>query len=61
MEPRYKLTFAHAFGRLNAAVLRALFALLKPFEIRLFFTDYFNVCGRTLPRENHVVSKRFTQ
>jgi insertion element IS1 protein InsB len=60
-EPRYKRIIAHAFGKRNTDALRALLALLKPFDISFFFTDDFSVYTKELPREKHVVGKRFTQ
>ncbi len=60
-EPRYKRIIAHAFGQRNTDALRLLLALLKPFDINFFFTDDFSVYTKELPREKHVVGKRFTQ
>ncbi|MGR5377210.1 IS1 family transposase [Vibrio harveyi] len=60
-EPRYKLIIAHAFGKHNMDALRTLLALLKPFNLSFFFTDDISVYTKDLPRERHVVGKRFTQ
>ncbi|MEI8671034.1 IS1 family transposase [Vibrio sp. SA48] len=60
-EPRYKRIIAHSFGKRNTDALRALLALLAPFDIRFFFTDDLTVYTKELPREKHVVGKRFTQ
>ncbi|CAK3975839.1 insertion element IS1 protein InsB [Vibrio crassostreae] len=61
LEPGYKRIIAHAFGKRNTDELRALLALLKPFDISFFFTDDFSVYSKELPKEKHVVGKRFTQ
>ncbi|ELM6648790.1 IS1 family transposase [Vibrio vulnificus] len=60
-EPRYKRIIAHAFGKRNTDALRSLLTLLKPFDISFFFTDDFSVYAKELPKEKHVVGKRFTQ
>ncbi|HHP0494763.1 IS1 family transposase [Vibrio harveyi] len=60
-EARYKRIIAHAFGKRNTDALRSLLTLLKQFDISFFFTDDFSVYAKELPREKHVVGKRFTQ
>ena len=56
-----KRIIAHSFGKRNTDALRSLLALLKPFDINFFFTEDFSVYAKELPREKHVVGKRFTK
>ena len=60
-EPRYKRVIAHAFGKRNAETMEQLLNLLSRFEIGTYCTDHFGVYTSALPREKHVIGKRFTQ
>ena len=60
-EPRFKRIVAHAFGKRNSETFKQLQRLLASFTINFFCTDDFSVYSANLPREKHIVGKRYTQ
>ena len=60
-EPRFKRIVAHAFGKRNSQAFKRLKSLLAPFTVNFFCTDDFSVYKAHLPREKHIVGKRYTQ
>lgn len=60
-EPRFKRIIAHAFGKRNSQTFKHLQRLLASFTINFFCTDDFSVYSANLPREKHIVGKRYTQ
>ncbi len=52
---------AHAFGKRNAEAFHRLQRLLSTFTIFFYCTDNFNVYPANLPREKHIIGKRYTQ
>ena len=60
-DPRFKRVIAHAFGRRNTAAFNELKRLLSRSDIRFYCTDDFRVYVSNLPKEKHIIGKRFTQ
>ncbi|BAX55153.1 IS1 transposase [Photobacterium damselae subsp. piscicida] len=60
-EPRYKRVIAHVFGKRDSETFHKLQRLLLPFTIPIYCTDDFKVYSSYLPRENHIIGKRYTQ
>ncbi len=60
-EPRYKRIIAHAFGKRDTDAFNQLQCLLSKFTIPLYCTDNFPVYSMNLPRETHIMGKRYTQ
>ncbi|MDP2513669.1 IS1 family transposase [Photobacterium damselae subsp. piscicida] len=61
VEPRYKRVIAHVFGKRDSETFHKLQRLLLPFTIPIYCTDDFKVYSSYLPRENHIIGKRYTQ
>ncbi|MGU3239249.1 IS1-like element ISPda1 family transposase [Photobacterium damselae subsp. piscicida] len=60
-EPRYKRVIAHVFGKRDSETFHKLQRLLLPFTIPIYCTDDFKVYSSYLPRENHIIGKRYRQ
>ncbi|MEZ8193076.1 IS1 family transposase [Vibrio splendidus] len=60
-EPRYKRIIAHAFGKRDTEAFNQLQRLLSKFTIPFYCTDDYRVYSANLPREKHIIGKRYTQ
>ncbi|MDP2515557.1 IS1 family transposase [Photobacterium damselae subsp. piscicida] len=49
------------FGKRDSETFHKLQRLLLPFTIPIYCTDDFKVYSSYLPRENHIIGKRYTQ
>ncbi len=60
-EPRYKCIIAHAFGKRDTEVFNKQQRLLSKFTIPFYCTGDYRVYSANLPRETHIIGKRYTQ
>lgn len=60
-DPHRKSIIAHTFGPRDSDTLKVLLELLKPFNIKRFYTDNYKPYSSEIPREKHVIGKYFTQ
>ena len=56
-----KRIVAHCFGDRSNQTLHELLKLLKPFKIKYFCTDDYKSYSSLLPRNQHIVGKKYTQ
>ena len=52
---------AYVFGRRKDNVFKRLKSLLKPFDIRYFYTDDWGAYERHIDEEKHIIGKKNTQ
>lgn len=61
IDPRRNKVLAYVFGRRKDEVFLKLKALLEPFGITRYFTDYYGAYTRHLDADEHQPGKRHTQ
>ncbi|GAD74071.1 putative transposase [Vibrio azureus NBRC 104587] len=52
---------AHAFGKRDTDTFNELQRLLSKFTIPFYCTDDYSVYSSSLPKEKHIIGKRYTQ